>query len=71
MRHINKQEDWFYEFRPYVIIAIGAAGLLSRSLFGTSQALNLLGFLCSVVLLATGALIISMRKNYRKSSFMK
>ena len=71
MRHINKENDWFYEFRPYIIIGIGITGFMSRAAFGHSHGMNALGFLCSVVLVGTGALIISMRKDYRKSSFMK
>jgi hypothetical protein len=71
MRHINKENDWFYEFRPYIFIGIGIVGFLSKSAFGSSQSMNFLGFLGSVVCIAAGALIIAMRKDYRKSSFMK
>ena len=71
MRHIKKEDDWFYEFRPYLTIAIGVVGFMSRQAFGNSQEMNALGFICSLVLVGTGALIITMRKDYRKSSFMK
>lgn len=71
MRHISSKDDWFYEFRPYIIIGIGTVGLLSRSFFGSSQALNAIGFICSVILLGLGSIIISWRREHRKTSFMK
>ncbi len=71
MRHISDKQDWFYEFRPYIIIGIGITGLLSRSFVSASSGLNLIGFFSCVALLGIGAHILSMRKSYRKSSFMK
>lgn len=72
MKHISNKDDWFYEFRPYGIIAFGIAGLLSRSLLGsTAQNYTIVTFLCSFALIGLGSFIVSMRKEYRKSSWMK
>ena len=71
MRHINSKDDWFYEFKPYLFISIGIVGFLSRSLFGNSQIMTGIGFLSSIILIGAGSLIISWRRTYRKSSFMK
>ena len=72
MKHISDKEDWFYELRPYIIIGLGIGGILSRFVFASGPSWAMINFLSSLVLISSGAYIISLRKDYRKkSSWMK
>jgi hypothetical protein len=67
MNQQHKNDDWFYELRPYFIMAIGIFGILGKSFYGPSQVVNLIGFFSCITLLGMGYLVISMRKEYRRS----
>ena len=68
MKHISEKNDWFYEWRPYFFIAFGLAGMGTRGLLAGHSGLGFLSFVCSLILIGAGAFVISMRKDYRKSS---
>jgi hypothetical protein len=66
MKHIHAKNDWFYEFRPYLIAVIGVFGLLNQSLVSTSANWIHLSQFCGLVLLVTAFKIHKWRKHYRK-----
>lgn len=65
MRHIQTKYDWFYEFRPYLIVFFGFLGVLTQS--QDSSALLHVGQACGVLLLILAYKIMSWRREYRKA----
>ena len=59
MRNVGRQPKWLYETLPYVYVAggIATAGLLQ----------NLIATISGLLLLSAGALVLTMRHNYRAS----
>lgn len=70
MRHVNQKNDWYYEFKPFFILALGIFGLISKSIFALPLQSAVFSFLSSVVLLGAGSYIIHARKEYRKKSII-
>lgn len=70
MRHIKHENDWFYEWRSYFCLVAGSVGAFKQFLLGTGHNFALLNFVSSTVAIGIGALIIQMKKEYRKKSFM-
>lgn len=60
MRTIGRQPKWLYETLPYVYVAggIATAGLLQ----------NIIATISGLLLLSAGALVLTMRHNYRASN---
>lgn len=70
MRHIKTENDWFYEWRPYFCLGAGAVGTANQYLLGAGHNFALLNFVSSTIVIGLGLLIIQMRKEYRRNTFM-
>lgn len=69
-RHIQNKNDWFYEFKPYLILAIGIIGLGLKSFLNITGQYESLAFVSGITLLGMGYYILKLRKEYRKKSIM-
>ena len=66
MKHIQNKNDWFYEFRPQLILGFGALGLFSGLYLPTAYpSLNYFSQACGIVLLVIAVKILDWRKDYR------
>ncbi len=59
------KSDWFYEFRPYLILALGLFGVLNYFLAGNMTLLRV-SQLSGLVLIFCGIKICQWRYQYRK-----
>ncbi len=66
-KHIQNKEDWFYEFRPQIVIAFGILGLFSKVWVPGEPVLMKLAQACGIVLLVIGIKILDWRKAYRET----
>lgn len=64
MRNIQTKFDWFYEFRPYIILAFALMGIWSPST--PEGKLLFLSRACAVLLFYMSFQIMYWRHEYRK-----
>jgi hypothetical protein len=68
---LNQKNDWYYEFKPFFILALGVFGVLSKPIFSLPVHFAIFSFLSTIVLLGAGTYILQARKEYRKKSIMR
>lgn len=56
---------WFYEFRPYLILAFGIVGVLNKQ--NPHVLIPFLSQACGITLLFLGVSIIKWRREYRRA----
>ncbi len=67
MKQIENKEEWFYEFRPQIILCIGIIGLFGKLLIpsGGESILMRISQVCGVTLVLIAIKIMDWRKDYR------
>lgn len=67
MKHIQNKNDWFYEFRPQIILAFGIIGLFSKLLvsYGNEPIWFKVSVACGIFLVVMSLKIMSWRREYR------
>ncbi|MGZ5279090.1 MAG: hypothetical protein ACXWC9_04060 [Pseudobdellovibrionaceae bacterium] len=70
MRHIENKNDWFYEFKPQLMMLFGMIGLFSNFLvpIATEAIAHRTAQACGIVLLVLAIKILDWRKTYRETA---
>jgi hypothetical protein len=66
VKHIENKNDWFYEFRPQLILFFGLLGLLSQLFMPSVTLWTYFSQACGLVLIITAFKIYEWRRNYRE-----
>ncbi len=61
------QNDWFYEYRPQIIMVIGTIGLFSKMFVGSEPTWMKISQACGMILLVIALKIMDWRQAYRKA----
>jgi hypothetical protein len=70
MRHIQNKDDWFYEFRPLLILCFGIIGLFGQLVIpnGSDSLPTRISQACGITLVLIAIKIMDWRRDYRAAS---